>query len=145
MTQSSEPVVLLDISERIATITLNRPGARNALSSELLRLLNETMKAADANDEHQREAGECRDTAGDVGHHHQLRLCRARIFELRLGWDASVAERMPHGVAEIEGTPPAVPALACESSGKLAREWKQRLFQPLHLFAAGMHELHVFG
>lgn len=51
MTQSSEPVVLLDISERIATITLNRPGARNALSSELLRLLNETMKAADANDD----------------------------------------------------------------------------------------------
>ena len=51
MTQSSEPVVLLDISERIATITLNRPGARNALSSELLRKLNEAMKAADANDD----------------------------------------------------------------------------------------------
>lgn len=51
MTQSNESVVLLDISERIATITLNRPGARNALSSELLRLLNETMKAADANDD----------------------------------------------------------------------------------------------
>jgi enoyl-CoA hydratase len=51
MTQSTDSVVLLDISERIATITLNRPGARNALSSELLRLLNETMKAADANDD----------------------------------------------------------------------------------------------
>ncbi|MFM7094037.1 MAG: enoyl-CoA hydratase-related protein, partial [Actinomycetota bacterium] len=51
MTQSNDSVVLLDISERIATITLNRPGARNALSSELLRLLNETMKAADANDD----------------------------------------------------------------------------------------------
>ena len=51
MTQSTEPVVLLDISERIATITLNRPGARNALSSELLRKLNETLKAADANDD----------------------------------------------------------------------------------------------
>ena len=51
MTQSNESVVLLDISERIATITLNRPGARNALSSELLRKLNETMKAADANDD----------------------------------------------------------------------------------------------
>ncbi|MFM7744733.1 MAG: enoyl-CoA hydratase [Actinomycetota bacterium] len=51
MTQSNDSVVLLDISERIATITLNRPGARNALSSELLRKLNETMKSADANDD----------------------------------------------------------------------------------------------
>ena len=32
-------VVLLDVSERIATVTLNRPEARNALSSEVLRLL----------------------------------------------------------------------------------------------------------
>ena len=32
-------VVLLEVSERIATITLNRPEARNALSSEVLRLL----------------------------------------------------------------------------------------------------------
>ena len=51
MTQSTEPVVLLEVSERIATITLNRPGARNALSSELLRKLNEAMRAADANDD----------------------------------------------------------------------------------------------
>ena len=51
MTQSSDSVVLLDVSERIATITINRPGARNALSSEVLRLLAETMKAADANDD----------------------------------------------------------------------------------------------
>ena len=43
--------VLLDISERIATITLNRPAARNALSSELLRLLPQKMKEADASDE----------------------------------------------------------------------------------------------
>ena len=51
MTQSNQPVVLLDISERIATITINRPGARNALSSEVLRLLAESMKAADSNDD----------------------------------------------------------------------------------------------
>ncbi len=51
MTQSNDSVVLLDISERIATITINRPGARNALSSEVLRLLAENMKAADANDD----------------------------------------------------------------------------------------------
>jgi enoyl-CoA hydratase len=31
----SEPVVLLDVSDRIATITLNRPERRNAISSEL--------------------------------------------------------------------------------------------------------------
>ena len=41
-------VVLYDVSERIATITLNRPEARNALSSEVLRLLPERMKQAEA-------------------------------------------------------------------------------------------------
>jgi enoyl-CoA hydratase len=41
-------VVLLEISERIATITLNRPEARNALSSEVLRLLPQLMRTADA-------------------------------------------------------------------------------------------------
>jgi enoyl-CoA hydratase len=48
MSNTAEPVVLLEISERIATITINRPGARNALSSEVLRLLAENMKKADA-------------------------------------------------------------------------------------------------
>jgi len=47
----SDPVVLLEVSERIATITLNRPGARNALSSEVLRLLAELMKEADTRDD----------------------------------------------------------------------------------------------
>lgn len=47
----SSPVVLLDISERIATITMNRPEARNALSSEMLHLLAQTMKDADQNDD----------------------------------------------------------------------------------------------
>lgn len=39
--------VLLDVSERIATITLNRPEARNALSSDVLRLLPEKISEAD--------------------------------------------------------------------------------------------------
>ena len=43
--------VLLDISDRIATITLNRPEARNALSSEVLRLLPEKMLEADRSDD----------------------------------------------------------------------------------------------
>ena len=44
-------VVLLEISERIATITLNRPGARNALSSEVLSILPQLMRSADADPE----------------------------------------------------------------------------------------------
>jgi enoyl-CoA hydratase len=40
--------VLLDVTDRVATITLNRPEARNALSSEVLRLLPEAMRTADA-------------------------------------------------------------------------------------------------
>ena len=40
-------VVLLEVSDRIATVTLNRPEARNALSSELLRLLPEQLREAD--------------------------------------------------------------------------------------------------
>ena len=39
--------VLLDVSEQIATITLNRPEARNALSSEVLELLSLRMRAAE--------------------------------------------------------------------------------------------------
>lgn len=47
----SNDVVLLDVSERLATITLNRPEARNALSSEVLRLLPQLMQAADRRDD----------------------------------------------------------------------------------------------
>ena len=43
-------VVLYEVSDRIATITLNRPEARNALSSEVLRLLPQRMLEADADD-----------------------------------------------------------------------------------------------
>jgi|TARA_B110000483_G_scaffold221064_1_gene276710 enoyl-CoA hydratase len=47
----AEDQVLLDISERIATITFNRPGARNALSSDVLRLLPELLRRAEASDD----------------------------------------------------------------------------------------------
>jgi enoyl-CoA hydratase len=49
MVERSEPV-LLDVSERIATVTLNRPESRNALSSEVLQLLPQLLSAADADD-----------------------------------------------------------------------------------------------
>ena len=48
MTTDSGAPVLLDVSERIATITLNRPAARNALSSEVLALLPKLMHDADS-------------------------------------------------------------------------------------------------
>lgn len=41
-----DSVVLLDVEERIATITLNRPQARNALSSEVLALLPRLIERA---------------------------------------------------------------------------------------------------
>jgi len=44
-------VVLLDVTERIATVTLNRPEARNALSSEVLRLLPQRLQEADERDD----------------------------------------------------------------------------------------------
>jgi enoyl-CoA hydratase len=43
-------IVTLDVSERIATITLNRPEARNALSTEMLVRLPERFAEADADD-----------------------------------------------------------------------------------------------
>jgi enoyl-CoA hydratase len=43
--------VLLDVSERIATVTLNRPEARNALSSEVLRLLPDRLRDAEGRDD----------------------------------------------------------------------------------------------
>src|SRR5215207_10841202 len=49
--QGTAAPVLLEVSDRIATITLNRPSARNALSSELLALLPKVMTDADARDD----------------------------------------------------------------------------------------------
>jgi enoyl-CoA hydratase len=48
---TGDDVVLLDISDRIATITLNRAEARNALSSEVLRKMPEAMRVAEASDD----------------------------------------------------------------------------------------------
>jgi enoyl-CoA hydratase len=41
-------VVLYEVADRVATITLNRPDARNALSTEVLRLIPELAQRADA-------------------------------------------------------------------------------------------------
>jgi enoyl-CoA hydratase len=46
---TAEPV-LYDVADRIATITLNRPEARNALSSEVLVRVPELMRTADLDD-----------------------------------------------------------------------------------------------
>ena len=43
--------VLLEVTDRIATVTLNRPEARNALSSEVLRLLPQLIREADGRDD----------------------------------------------------------------------------------------------
>lgn len=45
---SENDVVLYEVSERIATVTMNRPEARNALSSAVLRLLPQRLKDAEA-------------------------------------------------------------------------------------------------
>jgi enoyl-CoA hydratase len=46
----TDHVVLIDISDRIATITLNRPEARNALSSEVLTKMTAAMSSAEADE-----------------------------------------------------------------------------------------------
>jgi enoyl-CoA hydratase len=44
-------VVLYDVAARVATITLNRPEARNALSSEVLSLLPELARRAEGDED----------------------------------------------------------------------------------------------
>jgi enoyl-CoA hydratase len=44
-------VVLYEVADRVATVTLNRPEARNALSAEVRRLLPEAIRRADADPE----------------------------------------------------------------------------------------------
>lgn len=46
----SEDVVLLEVTDGIATVTLNRPQAMNALNRALRRRLYEVMRAVDADD-----------------------------------------------------------------------------------------------
>ena len=45
------PVLLVDVTERVATLTLNRPAQRNALSSALLGALRTEMARVDAHDD----------------------------------------------------------------------------------------------
>jgi enoyl-CoA hydratase len=44
-------VALLEVADRVAVVTLNRPEARNALSSELLRVLTRLVTEADGRDD----------------------------------------------------------------------------------------------
>ena len=101
--------------------------------------------ALDGVHEHQREPGERRHRAGDVGDDHQLGLGRTRVLELRLGRHAAVAEAVAHRVAEVERALATVATLAGQAGGELAGERLQRLLQVLHLVARGVHELDVFG
>ena len=48
---ATDAPVLFDVRDRIATITLNRPEVRNALSSEVLRLLPQLMMRAEGDDD----------------------------------------------------------------------------------------------
>ena len=42
--------IIVDVDDHIATVTLNRPDARNALSSEVLTLLPDLISRAEADD-----------------------------------------------------------------------------------------------
>jgi enoyl-CoA hydratase len=46
----SEPVLLVETADRVATVTLNRPEARNALSAELIGALRAAMIELEADD-----------------------------------------------------------------------------------------------
>jgi enoyl-CoA hydratase len=50
-TSGTEPVVLYDVSDAVATITLNRPGAANAQSMELIDALDAAFDRADVDDD----------------------------------------------------------------------------------------------
>lgn len=50
-TGMTEPVVLYNVSQRIATITINRPEKKNALNPGLVNLLTETFIKASEDDE----------------------------------------------------------------------------------------------
>ncbi|WP_059020543.1 enoyl-CoA hydratase [Mycobacterium sp. M26] len=48
---TSDDILLIDTTDRIRTITLNRPGSRNALSSALRTQLFAALRAAEADDD----------------------------------------------------------------------------------------------
>ena len=39
-----EPVILVDVTDQIGTITLNRPARRNALNGELIAALDDAVR-----------------------------------------------------------------------------------------------------
>jgi len=45
-----EDVVLIDVADRVATVTLNRPDARNALNRDLRRAIPAAVRDLDADD-----------------------------------------------------------------------------------------------
>jgi enoyl-CoA hydratase len=47
----AEDLVLVEVADQVATVTLNRPGARNALNRELRRVLRREMTALDERDD----------------------------------------------------------------------------------------------
>jgi enoyl-CoA hydratase len=47
---SDTDVLALDVTDRVATVTLNRPGARNALNRELRAALHRTVRDLDGDD-----------------------------------------------------------------------------------------------
>jgi enoyl-CoA hydratase len=50
MAHDDGDVLLVEVSERIATVTMNRPGARNALNRALRRALRDAFRQLDADD-----------------------------------------------------------------------------------------------
>ena len=44
-------LVLVEVDDRVATVTLNRPESRNAISAELHGLLDEAITSLDARDD----------------------------------------------------------------------------------------------
>ena len=96
-------------------------------------------------DELQREAGEARHRAGDVGDDHDLGFRRVRMTELRLRGDAAVGQGRPDGLAEVEVATVAASAPLRQPRGQGPG---QRVDGPLereHLLAGGVHEVDVFG
>ena len=47
----TDDVVLCDVTDRVATITLNRPAARNALSRQVLSVLPRIVQQCDDDDD----------------------------------------------------------------------------------------------
>ena len=102
-------IVLLDVSDRIATVTLNRPEARNALSSELLTALP-TDRAPGRGRRRRRR---------DHPHRRRSRLLRrarpegARLRRRRPGWRAEppVAPTVPTAGPLPAGTKPVIGAV----------------------------------